>query len=527
MKPEEGGIGHFCTTNEVAGNTGLTSSDETDHHAGKESSRGKSSLISRTVSQVEMEGSKLDLVVFGATGITGKYTVLQLVELATDVGDLKWGVAGRSQDKLESVLRQISSKTGKDLSKIKIIVADVTDLLSLRNMTSQTRVLINTVGPYKLYGEPVVKACIDGGCHYVDVSAEPQQGELTLVKRRSELTYPSIYQKLEQYDEAIIMSGSSDNSDNRDKHILLFMERMQLEYHEAAKQKNVYIINACGFDCIPVDLGTVFLVNNFKGDVNSVECYLEVWQKTFMMGSAINYGTWHSAVYLMSEVEELKSIRKKLFPDCGPKMHPTLKHKWFVHKNKAVGGWSVPFPTADRSVIARSQRYFLQHNKQRPIQLFSYVTFPYLLLALAVWMLGGLLLLAAKFKAGREFILKHPRLLSGGLVGFDPSEKAMSNLYFSFTLYGKGWKDKMTEPTDQHTEKPNKTLVVKVSGNNPAYGATCVALVLSAVTVVQQADKMPASGGVYTPGVAFGKTTLIEDLNKHGVKFELVSVKEI
>nr|CAD7415408.1 unnamed protein product [Timema cristinae] len=234
----------------------------------------------RTDSQVEMEGSKLDFVVFGATGITGKYTVLQLVELAADVGDLKWGVAGRSQDKLESVLRQVSSKTGKDLSKIKIILADVTDLLSLRDMTSQTRVLINTVGPYKLYGEPVVKACIDSGCHYVDVSAEPQ-----------------------------------------------FMERMQLEYHEAAKQKNVYIINACGFDCIPVDLGTVFLVNNFKGDVNSVECYLEVWQNTFMMGSTINYGTWHSAVYLMSEVEELKSIRKKLFPDCGPKMLPTLKHK--------------------------------------------------------------------------------------------------------------------------------------------------------------------------------------------------------
>nr|CAD7420398.1 unnamed protein product [Timema poppensis] len=228
----------------------------------------------------------------------------------------------------------------------------------------------------------------------------------------------------------------------------------------------------------------------------------------------------------MSEVEELKSIRKKLFPDRGPKMLPTLKHKWFVHKNKAVGGWSVPFPTADRSVIARSQRHFLQHNKQRPVQLFTYVTFPYLLLALAAWVLGGLWLLAAKFKAGREFILKHPRLLSGGLVGFDPSEKAMNNLNFSFTLYGKGWKDKMAEPTDRHTEKPDKTLVVKVSGNNPAYGATCVALVLSAVTIVQQADKMPASGGVYTPGVAFAKTTLIEDLHKHGVKFELVSVKE-
>jgi short subunit dehydrogenase-like uncharacterized protein len=53
------------------------------------------------------------------------------------------------------------------------------------------------------------------------------------------------------------------------------MERMQLEYHKAAEAKGVYIVSACGFDSIPADLGTVFFVNKFGGDVNSVETYLE------------------------------------------------------------------------------------------------------------------------------------------------------------------------------------------------------------------------------------------------------------
>lgn len=44
-----------------------------------------------------------------------------------------------------------------------------------------------------------------------------------------------------------------------------YMDRMQLEYHEAARQKGVYIVSACGFDSIPDDLGLVFLQNQFNG----------------------------------------------------------------------------------------------------------------------------------------------------------------------------------------------------------------------------------------------------------------------
>lgn len=54
-----------------------------------------------------------------------------------------------------------------------------------------------------------------------------------------------------------------------------FMERMQLEYDELAREKGVYIVSACGFDSIPADLGVMFLEKKFEGEVHSVETYLK------------------------------------------------------------------------------------------------------------------------------------------------------------------------------------------------------------------------------------------------------------
>lgn len=75
-----------------------------------------------------------------------------------------------------------------------------------------------------------------------------------------------------------------------------FMERMQLEYNDLAREKGVYIVSACGFDCIPADMGMVFLENHFDGEVHSVESYLKMHSKGPASGPAIHYGTWHSAV---------------------------------------------------------------------------------------------------------------------------------------------------------------------------------------------------------------------------------------
>lgn len=79
----------------------------------------------------------LDVIIFGATGFTGKYTVLHAVKL---LSDLKWGIAGRSQQKLEAVLKEMGGKAETDLSKIPIIIADVSDDVSLEKMARQTKV---------------------------------------------------------------------------------------------------------------------------------------------------------------------------------------------------------------------------------------------------------------------------------------------------------------------------------------------------------------------------------------------------
>ena len=39
----------------------------------------------------------------------------------------------------------------------------------LTELAKKTKVIITTVGPYAKWGEPVVKACVEGGAHYLDV----------------------------------------------------------------------------------------------------------------------------------------------------------------------------------------------------------------------------------------------------------------------------------------------------------------------------------------------------------------------
>lgn len=81
--------------------------------------------------------NKLDVIIFGATGFTGKYTVLEAVKV---LSGLRWGVAGRSKEKLENVLSVMGEKSGTDLSKTPIFIADVSDYESLLKMANEARV---------------------------------------------------------------------------------------------------------------------------------------------------------------------------------------------------------------------------------------------------------------------------------------------------------------------------------------------------------------------------------------------------
>uniref|UniRef100_A0A336M6G8 CSON012812 protein n=1 Tax=Culicoides sonorensis TaxID=179676 RepID=A0A336M6G8_CULSO len=418
----------------------------------------------------------LDVIIFGASGFTGKYTVLKAVDL---LKDYKWGIAGRSKDKLEKVLQEMGTKAEKDLSTIPIILASLDNEESLKEMASKCKVLINCVGPYRLYGEPVVKACIEAGTHQVDVTGEPQ-----------------------------------------------YMERMALEYNEKAKEKGAYIVSACGFDSIPADMGVVYLENHFEGTVNSVEQYFQPTTKA-VKGPTVHYGTWASVVHGIANWAELGPLRKKLYKEKLPKFEPVLKERGVLHKSDVVGKWCLPFLGADRSVVYRSQRYFYETEKKRPIQLRAYVTMPSIWGAFALIFFGIMMGIMTKFSLGRKLLLDYPRIFSFGMVSKeDLSEEDMEKCNFVMHFKGNGWTEKLAEGTDTYTTKPDKEIYVKVKANNIGYGATCVALLLSAKMLISEKDKLPKEAGIFTPAAVFAKTSLIDQLVKNDWTFELVGAKE-
>ncbi len=107
----------------------------------------------------------LSVVVLGATGITGRGVAAHLAERAGD-GELKWAAAGRDTEKIGRMLGELGVEAPE------IIAADVGDAASLDAIASRAKVVINAVGPYTLYGEPVIEACIAGGAHYLDLTGE-------------------------------------------------------------------------------------------------------------------------------------------------------------------------------------------------------------------------------------------------------------------------------------------------------------------------------------------------------------------
>ena len=110
----------------------------------------------------------LDIVVFGASGYTGKLVVEYLKNEYGENGSLKWAIAGRDETKLTAVKEELS--LGNDLETV-IVESD--DLDSLDLMTNATKCVLTTVGPYQLYGSKLVESCARNGTDYVDLTGEP------------------------------------------------------------------------------------------------------------------------------------------------------------------------------------------------------------------------------------------------------------------------------------------------------------------------------------------------------------------
>ncbi|XP_063827243.1 saccharopine dehydrogenase-like oxidoreductase isoform X2 [Ostrinia nubilalis] len=356
---------------------------------------------------------QFDIVIFGASGFTGKKVVEEISRGRAKYAGVTWAVAGRSEAKLQSLLSDISAKYGVDISGIKIIIADVSDQSSLTSMCRQAKVLLNCCGPYRLYGEPVVRAALEAKTHYVDITGEED-----------------------------------------------FMGTMQIKYDNEARQAGIYVISACGFDSIPNDMGVIFLEKNFQGTLHSVESYLSLstvkeYQKEARKSGVLNFGTWESLVYVFANFTEILKLRSKLYPKNESTYKPKLKQR-YIHKQN--GKWAVPLVSPDGSIVKRTQHRLLETNNKRPVQFQPYIVLPsisYVFLLGIITMFVGIL---SKFKYGRALLLNKPEWFSLGLVSKQgPTQAVMDNTCFTFEMFGRGW----DMGQDTEASEPKKTVIAK------------------------------------------------------------------
>ena len=180
------------------------------------------------------DAREFDIIVYGATGYTGR---LVAEYLKTKTG-LKWAMAGRSADKLAEVRDLIGAAADTPL-----IVADASDPASLDAMVKRTKVVLTTVGPYQLYGNELVEACVANGTDYTDLCGEPAW----------------MRQKIDQHNEAAKASGAR-------------------------------IVFSAGFDSIPFDLGVLMLqkhcVETFGAPAPRVKGRVRAMKGTFSGGTA-------------------------------------------------------------------------------------------------------------------------------------------------------------------------------------------------------------------------------------------------
>ncbi|MGN6217547.1 MAG: saccharopine dehydrogenase NADP-binding domain-containing protein, partial [Solirubrobacterales bacterium] len=131
-----------------------------------------------------MEGSRqYDLVLFGATGFTGGLTAEYLAAHAPDT--MRWALVGRSRSKLDAVAARLAAAS-PEAPKPDVVVADAADGEALHGVAESTRVVITTVGPYALYGGPLVAACAAAGTDYIDLTGEPEFVDRVWVEHHAE-----------------------------------------------------------------------------------------------------------------------------------------------------------------------------------------------------------------------------------------------------------------------------------------------------------------------------------------------------
>jgi short subunit dehydrogenase-like uncharacterized protein len=240
-----------------------------------------------------MSNREFDVVIYGATGFTGR---LVAEYLSNEYGKtVAWAMAGRSEDKLKAVRDEIGAPADTPL-----VVADASDPASLKAMAERTRAVITTVGPYQLYGEALVKACVEAGTDYVDLSGEPA-----------------------------------------------WMHDIISAYGEKAKASGARIVHSCGFDSVPFDLGVYYLQEHAKAKtgkpLSRIKGRVRAMKGTFSGGTAASFA---ETMKRAAKEPQIIDWLKDPFSLCEGFEGPKQPHGAKVIFEEDLNAWSAPFVMA-------------------------------------------------------------------------------------------------------------------------------------------------------------------------------------
>lgn len=400
-----------------------------------------------------------DVVLYGASGFVGKQTVQYFARHGAK-GALRWAIAGRNRNKLEAVKAELGVT-------VDVLVADSQDQEAIDRIVSQTRVILTTAGPFALYGNTLVDACVRCKTHYVDIT-----GEVPWVKT--------------------------------------LIER----YHAQAAADGTRIIPCCGFDSVPSDLGT-YLVVRYLQELGTPCAEVKAYFQAF---GGLNGGTLASAFNLydsntLSQLADpflLNSSQHHTQADIDRNRDPLTPS--FASD---INTWVAPFfmgPVNTR-IVRRSQALYEEWQEPYGAN-FTYQEYlkfeEPLAWAQAIAVTAGLGLFLGVLQQPQVRSLLKPLLPQPGQ---GPSEETMNTGWFSCDLRGTG------------ADGRNVRGLIRDQGD-PGNRATVKFVCESALSLALHTDALPGGanrGGILTPATGLGNV-LVERLRQAGMTLDVWAI---
>jgi len=390
-----------------------------------------------------MSNNQFDLIVFGATSFVGEILCQYLTENYGIDGDVRWAAAGRSQSKLEN----LRSSLGAKAKNLCLLTADASDEVSLKVLCEQTKVIISTVGPYALYGEPLVKVCAETGTDYCDLTGEGP-----------------------------------------------WVKRMFSRYQDKAKETGARIVHCCGFDSIPSDMG-VYHLQQQSNQQFGAPC-TEIRMRVKAMRGAASGGTIASMLNITKEAAASKELRREL---ADPYSLCPDGHHFNVHQenvtapefDEETGQWAGPFIMAgiNTRVVHRSNAlsgdaYGTQFKYDESMLMGKG--------AKGLFSAGGFIFGLGLFLAGT--VIKPSRWLLENYVlpkpGEGPSPEAQAKGFYDIRFFG--------------TTDDGQTIKTKVTGDrDPGYGSTSKIIGEAGLSLAFDISKEEKEGGFWTTATVF------------------------